>query len=62
MDQHELLKYFASLDTTAREITAALTEANIRHGYIGGYATSLVGGTRVTSVRSASSWCKDPIS
>ncbi|KAI2722809.1 hypothetical protein CBS147332_3738 [Penicillium roqueforti] len=39
---------FDHLDTTAKEITAALTRGNCRHGFIGGYAVSLVGGMRMT--------------
>lgn len=42
---------FDHLDTTAKEITAALTRGNCRHGFIGGYAVSLVGGMRMTDVR-----------
>jgi hypothetical protein len=45
------LSLFHSLDMAAQETTIALAHANIRHGFIGGYATSLVGGMRMTSVR-----------
>ncbi|KAK9559167.1 hypothetical protein V6Z96_009623 [Aspergillus fumigatus] len=40
---------FQSLDEAAKETTTALARANIRHGFIGGYAVSLIGGTRMTS-------------
>ncbi|KAJ5155087.1 uncharacterized protein N7500_010526 [Penicillium coprophilum] len=40
--------HFDLLDLTAQEITAALTCSNCRHGFIGGYAVSLVGGARIT--------------
>lgn len=46
-----LLNPFRSLDAAAKETTTALARANIRHGFIGGYATSLLGGVRLTSVR-----------
>lgn len=39
------------LDVAAKEVTAALTHANYRHGFIGGHAVSLVGGARTTDVR-----------
>lgn len=42
---------FQSLDEAAKETTTALARANIRHGFIGGYAVSLIGGTRMTSAR-----------
>lgn len=42
---------FRSLDVAAKEKTTALARACIRHGFIGGYATSLIGGLRMTSVR-----------
>lgn len=41
---------FRFLDAAAKETTVALTRANIRHGFIGGYATSLIGGSRMTEV------------
>lgn len=42
---------FQTLDAAAQEVTTALKRANIRHGYIGGYATSVVGGIgRMTEV------------
>jgi hypothetical protein len=41
---------FRFLDAAAKETTIALTRANIRHGFIGGYATSLIGGSRMTEV------------
>ncbi|KAG0153560.1 hypothetical protein PDIDSM_2214 [Penicillium digitatum] len=34
------------LDVTAKEFTAALAHVNCRHGFIGGYAASLIGGER----------------
>ncbi|KAJ5920516.1 hypothetical protein N7516_011374 [Penicillium verrucosum] len=40
--------HFDRLDTTAKEITIALTRNQCRHGFIGGYAASLVGGARTT--------------
>ncbi|KAF4263578.1 hypothetical protein KXV68_004740 [Aspergillus fumigatus] len=43
---------FQSLDEAAKETTTALARANIRHGFIGGYAVSLIGGTRMTSALS----------
>lgn len=43
--------HFDRLDTTAKEITIALTRNQCRHGFIGGYAASLVGGARTTEVR-----------
>jgi hypothetical protein len=42
---------FRFLDAAAREVTTALARSHIRHGFIGGYATSLIGGVRMTSVR-----------
>ncbi|KAJ5838978.1 uncharacterized protein N7525_004166 [Penicillium rubens] len=39
---------FRFLDAAAKETTVALTRANIRHGFMGGYATSLIGGSRIT--------------
>lgn len=42
---------FQSLDEAAKETTTALARANIRHGFIGGNAVSLIGGTRMTSAR-----------
>ncbi|KEY83382.1 hypothetical protein BA78_8825 [Aspergillus fumigatus] len=33
---------FQSLDEAAKETTTALARANIRHGFIGGYAVSLI--------------------
>lgn len=42
---------FETLDAAAQEVTTALKRAKIRHGYIGGYATSVVGGIgRMTEV------------
>ncbi|KAH1418957.1 hypothetical protein KXX32_008943 [Aspergillus fumigatus] len=43
---------FQSLDEAAKETTTALARANIRHGFIGGNAVSLIGGTRMTSALS----------
>ncbi|KAJ9480970.1 hypothetical protein VN97_g12546 [Penicillium thymicola] len=40
--------HFDRLDTAAKEITTALTRNQCRHGFIGGYAASLVGGARTT--------------
>ncbi|KAJ5404752.1 hypothetical protein N7465_006036 [Penicillium sp. CMV-2018d] len=39
---------FDRLDTTAKEITTALTRNQCRHGFIGGSAASHVGGARIT--------------
>ncbi|KAJ5134548.1 hypothetical protein N7526_005913 [Penicillium atrosanguineum] len=39
---------FRFIDAAAKETTVALTRANIRHGFIGGYTTSLIGGSRIT--------------
>ncbi|KAJ5790130.1 uncharacterized protein N7518_007141 [Penicillium psychrosexuale] len=39
---------FDRLDATAKVVTSALTHNNCRHGFIGGYAVSLVGGLRIT--------------
>lgn len=41
---------FRFIDAAAKETTVALTRANIRHGFMGGYATSLIGGLRMTEV------------
>lgn len=41
---------FRFIDAAAKETTVALTRANIRHGFMGGYATSLIGGSRMTEV------------
>jgi hypothetical protein len=41
---------FRCLDLAAEETTAALARADIRYGFIGGYATSLIGGPRMTSL------------
>ncbi|KAJ5988894.1 hypothetical protein N7481_004104 [Penicillium waksmanii] len=38
---------FHALDLAAKETTTALACANIRHGFIGEYATSLTGGARM---------------
>ncbi|XBQ90746.1 hypothetical protein V6000_006299 [Aspergillus fumigatus] len=46
---------FQSLDEAAKETTTALARANIRHGFIGGYAVSLIGGTRMTNPSDARS-------
>ncbi|OJJ50322.1 hypothetical protein ASPZODRAFT_149677 [Penicilliopsis zonata CBS 506.65] len=47
--QEQVLKnLFRSLDKSAKETTTALAGANIRHGFIGGYATSLLGGLILT--------------
>jgi hypothetical protein len=51
IQEQELQNPFNYLDVAAKEITAALTRANYRHGFIGGYAASLVGGVRMTDVR-----------
>ncbi|CAI7635626.1 unnamed protein product [Penicillium viridicatum] len=40
--------HFDRLDTTPKEITTALTRNQCRHGFIGGYAASHVGGGRIT--------------
>ncbi|KAI2788242.1 hypothetical protein POX_e06255 [Penicillium oxalicum] len=39
---------FEPLDIAAKNTTNILTHRNIRHGFIGGYATSLLGGSRMT--------------
>ncbi|KAJ6134464.1 hypothetical protein N7523_000786 [Penicillium sp. IBT 18751x] len=52
MEQHQeqtLENPFHYLDGASKETTTAFARAHIRHGYIGGYATSLVGGKRTTS-------------
>ncbi|KAJ5956548.1 hypothetical protein N7501_010827, partial [Penicillium viridicatum] len=41
---------FDRLDTTAKEITTALTRNQCRHGFIGGSAASHVGGARITEM------------
>lgn len=41
---------FHQLDVVAKEVTTALTSAKCRHGFVGGYATSLIGGQRLTDV------------
>ncbi|KAJ5550324.1 hypothetical protein N7461_005022 [Penicillium sp. DV-2018c] len=48
MDPAQKYGFFCDLDAAAKETTAALTRANIRHGFMGGYATSLIGGSRMT--------------
>lgn len=48
--QELLLNPLRPLDEAAKTITTTLTHANIRHGFIGGYATSLIGGGRFTNV------------
>ncbi|KAJ5551539.1 hypothetical protein N7535_000517 [Penicillium sp. DV-2018c] len=40
---------YACLDAAAKETTTALTRAGIRHAFIGGYATSLIEGVRMTT-------------
>lgn len=50
IQEQVLLSPLRPLDEAAKKITTALTHANIRHGFIGGYATSLIGGDRLTSV------------
>ena len=42
---------FDRLDATAKVVTSALTHNNCHHGFIGGYAVSLVGGERITDAR-----------
>lgn len=42
---------FRALDEAANKTTTAFDHAHIRHGFIGGYATSLIGGVRMTSAR-----------
>ncbi|KAJ5675031.1 uncharacterized protein N7477_004965 [Penicillium maclennaniae] len=52
MEQHQgqaLENPFHCLDRAAKEAKTAFARAYIRHGYIGGYATSLIGGKRTTS-------------
>ena len=46
LDQEE--EPFRFLDVVAKEATVALTRANIRHGFMGGHAVSLIGGSRMT--------------
>ncbi|PGH18530.1 hypothetical protein AJ79_00307 [Helicocarpus griseus UAMH5409] len=46
---HIQLSQFAVLDAAAQRVTAALEAMNCRHCFIGGYATSLIGGTRMTN-------------
>ncbi|KAJ5931633.1 hypothetical protein N7516_006122 [Penicillium verrucosum] len=48
MDPVQEYEPFRFLDAAAKETTVALTRANTRHGFIGGYATSLIGGSRMT--------------
>ena len=48
MDPAQEDEPFRFLDAAAKETTVALTRANIRHGFIGGYAVSLIGGSRMT--------------
>ncbi|KAI2793973.1 hypothetical protein POX_a00562 [Penicillium oxalicum] len=48
MDPVQEREPFRFLDAAAKETTVALTRANIRHGFIGRYATSLIGGSRMT--------------
>lgn len=49
MDQTNI--QFHYLDIAARDIASYLDVFNIRHAFIGGYATSLIGGERMTRVR-----------
>ena len=51
MEHHQDPIHFRSLDEAAKETTTALNRAHIRHGVIGGYATSLIGGDRITKAR-----------
>ncbi|KAG2016906.1 hypothetical protein GB937_006109 [Aspergillus fischeri] len=46
INEQVLQSPFQSLDVAAKETTTALARANIRHGFIGGYAVSLIGGMR----------------
>ena len=48
--EQSLLNRFNQLDIAAKEITVTLTDANIRHGFFGGYAVTLIGGVRFTYV------------
>ena len=51
MEHHQDPIHFRSLDEAAKETVSALDRAHIRHGVIGGYATSLIGGARITKAR-----------
>ena len=48
--EQALLSQFHELDIAAQMTTTTLTRAGIRHAFIGGYATSLLGGGRMTEV------------
>ena len=50
MQQQQQQSPFHHLDVAAKEVTTALTSAKCRHGFVGGYATSLIGGRRLTDV------------
>ncbi|CAG8937611.1 unnamed protein product [Penicillium salamii] len=49
MSHQDYTQKYKALDEAAGQTTRFLTGLNIRHGFIGGYATSLIGGARITS-------------
>ncbi|CAG8080548.1 unnamed protein product [Penicillium salamii] len=48
MSSQDYAQAYEALDKAAGQTTRFLTGLNIRHGFIGGYATSLIGGRRIT--------------